>query len=150
MLTVRRLARIALDAFIMAVVVLSVVWLSSRRWGWGSETTRSALMLTLLASHLVLVLVVRAERRSLEPGWSRVAVVVWAIAGSAALQGAVYSLAPMRSLLGLRPVPPIAWVLSLVAAAITMVLLDAAGSLERHLARFTTSRRTSSALRYVE
>lgn len=97
----------------------------------GHLTTRSSLLLTLIACHLLLAYVARARHFAFEPAWWRAKPMLASIVGSILLQVVAYTTPTGRELLGLSAVPPVAWLIA-GGAAISMVgVLDVRSALRR-------------------
>jgi Ca2+-transporting ATPase len=123
-----RLLRLSAVAATLAATVLAT-GVIAHRMGWEPTRVRTQIVLSLLCSQLVLALTLRAERSTFERGWARNRAVVGAIGLSLVLQALVFTTSVGRSALGLRALPPVAWLLAASAAGSMVVVVDAGRAL---------------------
>jgi len=121
----RTQARLAGRAAAVAVPVLATGVLAHRA-GWSDAAVRSQLLVSLLLCHLALAFVARTDRRTFGPGWWRSRTLTLAVAGSMAVQAAVFALRPLRGLLSVAPLPPRGWLSAAGAVAVSVAAIDAA------------------------
>jgi P-type Ca2+ transporter type 2C len=121
----RLLRRIALDAALIAGGTLLVQTAGRARYGAGPAGTMA--FTTLTAAQLLHALRCRARPGSVPDGRS---VLLPVTAGSLLAQAATLTLPPLRRLLGLTPLPPLAWAIALAGATLPTLIsgLSSAGS----------------------
>ena len=106
-----------------AVLIPGVVALTS---GSSDDAVRTQLLLSLVATQLVLAYVSRTDGASFASGWWRNSVLLGAIGGSLALQVLAFGTGQGRSLLGLAPLRPAGWLLATASAAGAVAVIDTA------------------------
>jgi Ca2+-transporting ATPase len=112
-------ARIVARALVMAAAVLTTA-VAARSAGWTDEQVRTQLLLSLLLAHIVSAYGARASTHAFERGWWRNPYLAGAIGATLVLQVLAFCTAWGRQLLSLAPVPPVAWLAAVAAAAVTL------------------------------
>ncbi len=110
-------------AGIVAATVLAA-GLVGRNRGWSEDAVRTQLLLTLIVTHLVLAYVSRSDHATFERGWWRNRLLLVAIGGSLALEVPAFATGPGRSILGLAALPPLGWLMAVLAVALVVPIID--------------------------
>ncbi len=113
------LIRIAGRALVVGALVFVAVEIA-RRLGWSEEQVRTQAVLALVFARLTLAYVARSRRWTFERGWWHGRAVLIAVIGAAALQTLVTLVPALGALLVLAPLPPIGWLIAVVAAVLTL------------------------------
>jgi magnesium-transporting ATPase (P-type) len=115
--------RLASWATVAAGAALGTV-VAARHLGWSPREQRTQLLVTLLFLRPVLAYVARTRGATFARGWGQGRAVAVAVAASLALTVLAVVFPPLRSALGVTPLPAAGWLLALAGAAAFVVIVD--------------------------
>ena len=116
-----------------AVAAAAVVTTALVAGATETDDVRVRLVAALPIVHLALAYVARGDRRTFGPGWWRSRPLLVAVALSVVVHVAAFTFEPVRDVLGLGPLPLSGWLLAAAAALLTVVVIDLARMVSRHL-----------------
>jgi calcium-translocating P-type ATPase len=129
----RRLIRVAVRAAAVAgPVLLAAQWM--RHAGWTGDQVRTGIVTCLVAAHLMLAYLARADRAAFERGWWRARPLLLAVAGSLLLQVLLVAVPVLGAAVGFAAMPAAGWPLAAGSAAFTVLAGDLYRLFERSIA----------------